>query len=146
MNSFRNPLQVRLYESHEEGFTAAGQHLQMCLGDVEFSYCIEDVLAMLAEPDCKTRIVTFDNDIVRIGREKVRHLSGMRTTRVSNAGHKWYTMEFKPMMGMNNAASFRLFLLQICALVALTPQLVQDEAVRYNIDQMVAQHSSRTLA
>lgn len=141
LNSFKNPLQAHLYESHESGFTSSGRHHVMAFGSVKFDYCVEEMLAVLGTPDCKTRIVTFDWDVLRIGREKPRHISGMETRRISNREHRWFTLEFK-FLGINSMDSLSALRLQVAALTLLSPTLVDDSAVQRNINEMIERHRS----
>ena len=142
MTTLINPLQVRLYESHEKGFTSFGQHHQMAFGSVEFATCIVEVLSILTIPQHETQIVTFDKDVLRIGHIRPRHLAGMRSHRLSNEQHHWFTLEFKfPMMTAREP--FYKLLEQVCALTLLSPKLVGDPAVQCSIDAMIAQYRSK---
>lgn len=136
--AFNNPLQVRLYESNEEGFTSRGQHRQLAYGEVKFATCVEEVLSIATESGSeKARIVSLDNHIVRIGIEHPRHLTGMRTTSTSNSEHRWFTLEFRPMLGVDNLSAFYTLVKQVCALALLYPDLARGDLVlKHFIDEM----------
>ena len=146
--TFNNPLQVRLYESNEEGFTSRGQHRQIAYGDVRFAQCVHEVLSIVTASGLhKARIISLDNHIVRIGIEHPRHLTGMRTTSTSNNEHRWFTLEFRPMVGVDNLAEFYMLVQQVCALTLLYPDLMGDDLVlRHFVDEMVRKCQLKTMA
>lgn len=146
--TFNNPLQVRLYESNEGGFTSCGQHMQLAYGEVAFDACVEEVLSIATESDIhEARLVSLDNHIVRFGLKHPRHISGMRTTRRSNSEHRWFTLEFKMSPGMANLMAFDAFVKQVCALALLFPHLVEDDLVpKHFVDEMAQKCRPKTKA
>lgn len=146
--TFKNPLQVRLYESHEEGFTSHGQHVQLAYGEVAFDACVGEVLSITTESDPhEVRIVSLDNHIVRFGLKHPRHIAGMQTTRRSNREHRWFTLEFKMSPGVANLMAFDAFVKQVCALAMLYSHLVEDDLVlKHFVDETALKCHLKTKA